>query len=360
MYPTMQRTALSFRNQFEFKHAKLSEKDTLSCLGACVLFATPGMLQAGMALEAFKQWAADPCNLVLLPGHCVEGTVGRRLLHGDRSVTIDTCGSEISVECAVEQASISAHADARGILSAIRTVSPMSVVLVHGERVKMAFLKRRVTSLFGLPCFDPANGARLGIATVSKVPILVAALVQKRALWPPAIPRAANTWNGSAPGGRRSVKRRKLRPNVQARDPACVTAILTVTPAKALEERDLADVQQSAADPSAQFPGVPCSSAAADNVRLRSLLVRGVFDNRRMASAYGCDHHKSHPACDGVASSCGIAFVGLLVLRPIAASPHLGTTARVAKAGLSSRLQFTLTLHGHGGAPVRATPFEHS
>ena len=60
MYPTMQRTALSFRNQFEFKHAKLSEKDTLSCLGACVLFATPGMLQAGMALEAFKQWAADP------------------------------------------------------------------------------------------------------------------------------------------------------------------------------------------------------------------------------------------------------------------------------------------------------------
>lgn len=39
--------------------------------GACVLFATPGMLHGGTSLEVFKAWAPDPKNLVLLPSYQV-------------------------------------------------------------------------------------------------------------------------------------------------------------------------------------------------------------------------------------------------------------------------------------------------
>jgi hypothetical protein len=41
--------------------APLPSKATLHAPGACVLFATPGMLTAGLALEAFKVW---PGNMV--------------------------------------------------------------------------------------------------------------------------------------------------------------------------------------------------------------------------------------------------------------------------------------------------------
>ena len=39
--------------------------------GPCVLFATPGMLHGGASLEAFKAWAGNPLNLVILPGYQV-------------------------------------------------------------------------------------------------------------------------------------------------------------------------------------------------------------------------------------------------------------------------------------------------
>ena len=60
----------------------------LDAPGACVLFATPGMLFAGFALEAFKHWAGGEANLVLLPSYCSPATVGAQLLQGKRLVTL--------------------------------------------------------------------------------------------------------------------------------------------------------------------------------------------------------------------------------------------------------------------------------
>lgn len=44
--------------------------------------------------------------------------------------------------------SFSAHADAKGIMHLIRTCEPRSVVLVHGENLKMDFLKDQITKEF--------------------------------------------------------------------------------------------------------------------------------------------------------------------------------------------------------------------
>ena len=79
----------------------------------------------------------------------------------------------LPVNCRVEQVSFAAHADAKGILSLIRTVRPAAVVLVHGERPKMAYLKQRVTSLFGVPCFDPENGESLKLPAEQSICIHV-------------------------------------------------------------------------------------------------------------------------------------------------------------------------------------------
>lgn len=55
---------------FAFRHVKpFGHKLKLDEPGPCVLFATPGMLFAGFALEAFRRWAGDERNMVLLPSY---------------------------------------------------------------------------------------------------------------------------------------------------------------------------------------------------------------------------------------------------------------------------------------------------
>jgi hypothetical protein len=48
-----------------------------------VVFATPGMLHAGFSLDLFKMWCGDPNNLLIIPGYCVAGTVGEKVLSGN-------------------------------------------------------------------------------------------------------------------------------------------------------------------------------------------------------------------------------------------------------------------------------------
>lgn len=45
--------------------------------------------------------------------------------------------------------SFSAHADAKGIMQLIRNCEPRNVVLVHGENLKMDFLKDQIVKEFG-------------------------------------------------------------------------------------------------------------------------------------------------------------------------------------------------------------------
>ena len=42
---------------------------------------------------------------------------------------------------------------------------PRNVMLVHGEAVKMEFLKEKIKQEFGIDCFMPANGETATIKT---------------------------------------------------------------------------------------------------------------------------------------------------------------------------------------------------
>lgn len=160
----------SGRNMLAFRRIKAFEKARhLHAVWPCVLFATPGMLHAGVALEAFRAWACDPRNMVLFPSFCAHGTVGHALLRGIKELHLGStacCGTDppTTVRCTICQASFSAHADAKGILGLVRTTRPAAVIMVHGERHKMAYLKTRLQELYGVHCFDPRNGESCRIA----------------------------------------------------------------------------------------------------------------------------------------------------------------------------------------------------
>lgn len=56
--------------------------------GPMVVFATPGMLHGGLSLELFKRWCTNPKNMIIMPGYCVAGTVGNKILSGMREIEL--------------------------------------------------------------------------------------------------------------------------------------------------------------------------------------------------------------------------------------------------------------------------------
>lgn len=123
-----------------------------------------------MSLEIFKKWCGDEKNLLIIPGFCVSGTVGAKVLSGQRRLEMED-GRILEVKMQVKNMSFSAHADARGIMQMINTCQPKNVILVHGEASKMTILKAQIIKELGIPCFDPPNGQMLLVESGWDIPV---------------------------------------------------------------------------------------------------------------------------------------------------------------------------------------------
>ncbi|XP_050026697.1 integrator complex subunit 11 [Dermacentor andersoni] len=169
------------RNMFDFKHIKPFDRAFIDNPGPMVVFATPGMLHAGLSLQIFKKWAPFEGNMVIMPGYCVAGTVGHKILSGARKVELDN-RQVVEVKMSVQYMSFSAHADAKGIMQLIQQCEPANVLLVHGEAGKMDFLRKKIRQEFSIDCSMPANGETVVIDTPDTVPVDVAVPLLKHAL----------------------------------------------------------------------------------------------------------------------------------------------------------------------------------
>jgi integrator complex subunit 11 len=101
------------------------------------------MLHGGLSLSTFKEWAPDPRNAIIIPGYCMAGTVGNRVLSGEKVIGID--GKEVRVNMQVFNMSFSAHADSKGIMELLTHLEAKHVYLVHGEKQKMKVLADHVS-----------------------------------------------------------------------------------------------------------------------------------------------------------------------------------------------------------------------
>ncbi|CAJ1932666.1 unnamed protein product [Sphenostylis stenocarpa] len=169
----------SKHNAFDFKNAPHSssldvtvqkfERSMIDAPGPCVLFATPGMISGGFSLEVFKHWAVSENNLVTLPGYCVAGTIGHKLM-SDKQAKVDLdANTKLDVRCQVHQLAFSPHTDSKGIMDLVNFLTPKHVILVHGEKHKMASLKEKIHSELGIQCYDPANNETISISSTHYV-----------------------------------------------------------------------------------------------------------------------------------------------------------------------------------------------
>ncbi|KAL7148477.1 hypothetical protein ABFS83_06G180800 [Erythranthe nasuta] len=157
------------RNPFDFKNVCSFDRSLIHAPGPCVLFATPAMI-SGFSLEVFKLWAPDEKNLVTLTGYCGSGTIGRKLMVAKppTRITLDD-NVQLDVRCQIYQLSFSPHTDAKGIMDLVKFLSPKHVILVHGEKPKMAKLKEIIESELEIPCYHPANHETLPIPSTRHI-----------------------------------------------------------------------------------------------------------------------------------------------------------------------------------------------
>jgi len=129
-----------------------------------VIVSASGMATGGRVLHHLAQRLPDPRNTVILPGFQAEGTRGRSLLEGQR--TLKLLGRYVPVRAEiVEIGAFSVHAGRSELLAWLRGASrqPESVLVVHGEAKAAEALRAGVEGELGLAAAVARDGERVRI-----------------------------------------------------------------------------------------------------------------------------------------------------------------------------------------------------
>lgn len=121
----------------------------------CAIIAGSGMANAGRIRHHLKHGLWDPKNTVLFVGYQAEGTLGRIIIDGAK--TVKMMGLDIAVKAKVEKIeSFSAHADDGDIIRWMQGFihKPKKVFIVHGEDDAQASLKAKLEER-GFTCTVP-------------------------------------------------------------------------------------------------------------------------------------------------------------------------------------------------------------
>ncbi len=111
---------------------------------AAIVISSSGMMTGGPAPLYARAFAADERNAIIFSGYQDDESPGAALLRARQGTTVALGKEELTLSCAVERYSLSAHADAGQIEAAVARAQPRVTVLVHGEPDTLRALARRV------------------------------------------------------------------------------------------------------------------------------------------------------------------------------------------------------------------------
>ena len=114
-----------------------------------IIIAGSGMANGGRILSYFANMIGDAKNTIIFTGFQAEGTRGRKLIDGEKSIRL--YGKDFKVKAAVHQLnSYSSHADQEGLLDWVSDIkaSPEKIFIVHGEPDASKALKEKLAEKY--------------------------------------------------------------------------------------------------------------------------------------------------------------------------------------------------------------------
>jgi metallo-beta-lactamase family protein len=130
-----------------------------------IVISASGMATGGRVLHHLAQCLPDARHTILFVGFQAEGTRGRALVDGAKTVKIH--GAMVPVVAHVNRIdSMSAHADQAEIMKWLRSfrTPPRQTYLVHGEPAAQDTLKAHIASTLGWNVHIPQHGERVEVA----------------------------------------------------------------------------------------------------------------------------------------------------------------------------------------------------
>jgi metallo-beta-lactamase family protein len=127
--------------------------------GACLVMAGAGMCNGGRILHHLRANLWKPSTHVLIVGYQGYGSLGRRLVDGEKKVKI--FGENIAVKATIHTlGGFSAHAGQTDLINWFDVIAPSKprVVLTHGEDDQRAALARLIQRRYRLPSKLPKMG----------------------------------------------------------------------------------------------------------------------------------------------------------------------------------------------------------
>lgn len=141
---------------FEFKRLKFTttvdeSKGINSISAPKVIIAGSGMLQGGRILHHLRRYLPDPKSILLIVGYQSAGSLGRRLIDGEKTVKL--FGEEIQVNCEVRKINgFSAHADNPQLFSFVEHTRDAlkQVFVVQGEEAQALHFTQEIKDRLGI------------------------------------------------------------------------------------------------------------------------------------------------------------------------------------------------------------------
>ena len=139
-----------------FCNSAESSKELNDKKGPCIIISASGMCTGGRILHHLYHRLPNKNDTLLFVGYQAEGTRGRKILDGDKSVKI--FGIDVPVKCTVtEITGLSAHADQEELLqwASHFEASPKMAFLTHGELQAAQVLQNKIKSNHNWNVFVP-------------------------------------------------------------------------------------------------------------------------------------------------------------------------------------------------------------
>ena len=126
---------------------------------SAIIISASGMCEVGSIKHHLKHHLWDPKSTILFVGYQAQGTLGRRIVEGEKKVKI--FGEEIAVNARIEYIEgYSGHADQEWLLNFIYSfiTKPKHIFLVHGEPEGQVVLKDKILETVDIPVTIPEYG----------------------------------------------------------------------------------------------------------------------------------------------------------------------------------------------------------